>query len=311
MVCPGALASAANKAPVQTTCLIPNTYGGDEMDAYDAADHEVYVSVLSQSKVSIYTTPCTLSTSLTVGSHGQQPYAVAYNPSDKEVYVTDVKTSVVYALSGSTLTATYSGFSDPYGIAFDPKLNGMLVSNYGSNNLTFLNSTGVSGASIGVGAAPVGIAYDPSWNEILVANSGSSNLTVLNASNPWAKPLGSIPVGTTPWQIANDPASGLDYVTDWGSNNVSVVSGNLSSNVSSSIPIAPTPRADPFGITYSSARSSIYVGTGRGYVYIIRGVHVVQKFRVGKNYTLDGLAYDSSNHRVYAVGFDGTLFVLR
>ena len=58
---------------------------------------------------------------------------------------------------------------NPFGIAYNPKNNNIYVTNYGSNTVSIINPTTNSVIdTIPTGTNPAGIAYNPSNNHIYV-----------------------------------------------------------------------------------------------------------------------------------------------
>jgi len=117
----------------------------------------------------------------------------------------------VYAVPGEY---TYSVGLSPFGIAIDASGNVWVINN-GSNNVTELNSSGITIGTYSVGSYPFGIAIDASGN-VWVTNSGSNNVTELNSSGIT---IGTYSVGSYPFGIAID-ASGNVWVANFRSNTV-------------------------------------------------------------------------------------------
>ncbi|MBF0557905.1 MAG: Ig-like domain-containing protein [Nitrospirae bacterium] len=125
-------------------------------------------------------------------------------------------------------SASYSVGNNPYGVAID-SLSHIWVSNYGSNTVTELSSSGTVLGTTTVGTRPMGIAVDPLGN-VWVANSGDNTVTKLSYTGTV---LGTFSVGSVPHNIAIE-TSGNVWVTNFGTttspgNTVSVLntSGTL------------------------------------------------------------------------------------
>jgi len=117
----------------------------------------------------------------------------------------------VYAVPGEY---TYSVGLSPFGIAIDASGNVWVINN-GSNNVTELNSSGITIGTYSVGTNPFGIAIDASGN-VWVTNSGSKTVTELNSSGIT---IGTYAAGSDPAGIAID-SSGNVWVTNFHSNTV-------------------------------------------------------------------------------------------
>ena len=103
---------------------------------------------------------------------------------------------------------TYAVGKRPLGIAID-KSGNVWVTNYNSNTVTKLSSTGVALGTYKTGENPVGIAIDASGN-VWVANNGSNSVTKLG---PSGFIMGTYPAGKEPYGIAMDSSGNL-WVTN-------------------------------------------------------------------------------------------------
>jgi YVTN family beta-propeller protein len=114
--------------------------------------------------------------------------AIAWDPVDGSLYVTDAQADVVYVLNASTLAdlEEVPVGKQPVAIAFDPVSDSIVVANSGSANLTILNGTSPASAlvrptSLAVAPGPSSLVVDPAQDTILV---GSSVLGTVQAVSP-------------------------------------------------------------------------------------------------------------------------------
>jgi YVTN family beta-propeller protein len=197
-------------------------------------------------------------------------------------------------ISGTTISATIQGFSNPWGIVYDPAEGGMAVTNRGSDNVTLLYGKSLH-FDEGVGSLPSGIAYSPYDNALLVTNYGGSNVTAFNAQ---FQSLGlSIRVGSDPWGIAYDPANQLTYVANYGSNNVTVIDpyGNQYANIGVG--------SGPESIAFDQNDLRVYVTDfGGNSVTIIRGYVVKQTVSLTGDGPA-GVAYNGDDLKMYVTAY--------
>ncbi len=160
------------------------------------------------------------------------PYEMAYDPVDRDMYVTDNESDQVFFFDPeSEIIGQATVGTDPTGVAYDAANSEMLVSNSLSDNVSIFNaSTNEVTGSIPVGTDPQGIAYDPADADAYVADNGSNNLTVIDAAN---QTVASVPTGPEPFGVAYDEANGYIYVADLGGS-ITVVDGE---RVVSTIPV--------------------------------------------------------------------------
>jgi len=192
--------------------------------------------------------------------------------------------------------------SGPTGIAYDAMNGYLYVANYGSDNVTVIDSANntVVVPSIGVGSGPTGIAYDATNGYLYVANSGSNNVTVIGSANN-AVVVPSIGVGSGPTGITYDATNGYLYVANSGSNNVTVIDSANNTVVVPSIGVGSAPVA----IAYDPSNGYLYAAnSGSGNVTVIDGASnsvVVPSIGVGSGPT--GIAYDATNGYLYVANY--------
>ena len=142
------------------------------------------------------------------------PFAVAYNPFDRNMYVTN-NAGTVFVINGTTNTLIGSlrvggPSSGLYGIAYSPADHGMYVTSYSDDKVYILNGSQVSGSIDGFDA-PIGISFSANGLEMFVVNS--SNGTV---SAWWDGDSSNVTVGPDPREVVFDPSLGAILVTNYG-----------------------------------------------------------------------------------------------
>jgi YVTN family beta-propeller protein len=171
---------------------------------------------------------------------------------------------------------TITGFSAPYGIAFNPDNDLIYVSNYGQFNTTgtvsvINGTTNAIVASIPVGKNPQAIVYNPANGLVYTANTLSNTLSIINGTNNSL--VGSINVGAFPGKnpkgIVINPINNTIYVTNMGSNTVSMINGTTNVVVNNitlatgeqevGVRAEGTGFFSPVGIAYNSDNGNLYV----------------------------------------------------
>lgn len=194
------------------------------------------------------------------------PYQAVFDPINDCLWITDN--------SGNTVTVFYSGAggyyssgwipvgSAPSGIAFDPHDEAVVVANYGSNNVTYLDaSTGADLGDFAVGADPNAVGYDPADALEYVANEGSNTVTILDEGavvDTILFPGFDLPSGMV-WSQAK---LGM-YVTSYGDGKVWFISGeSLGAGLSTAV--------GAYYAAYDEFNDMIYVTNNiNGKVYVL------------------------------------------
>ncbi|MCI4325873.1 MAG: YncE family protein [Thermoplasmata archaeon] len=223
---------------------------------------------------------------------GTSPFAVAYDPNDGRIFVTNTGSNNVTAISdttNSTIGSVAVG-TNPYGIAFDTGTDRVYVANGGSNTVTVVNGSSLLVvATIPVGSDPIGVAYDPVDQTVVVANSGSNNVTVIDAATDLV--VANPAVGTSPYDLTVDTASGAAYVSNAGSGNVSVLNPN-GTGLTTTIAVG----AEPAGLVYDSRNGTVWVDQGPvGVVVVNASTDRVVQFL---EFDPQGAAYDPDRNEV-------------
>jgi YVTN family beta-propeller protein len=190
----------------------------------------------------------------------------------------------------------------PFGIAYNP-VNGFLyVTNFGSSNISVVNTS--TNHVVAWIPMPFGIgklAVDYSSGMVYVAEAVYRIYAINSSTNQvqWTIPLLAYgcPYGCGPDPQVFDPANGDIYVTELESHNVSVIHGNL---VVAVIPVG----SGPNGAAYDPVNGKVFVSNEGDTIPTNETVINATTNRVvGQAYPSGGgpgIAYASSNGDVYA-----------
>jgi YVTN family beta-propeller protein len=114
------------------------------------------------------------------------PFVIAFNPANKDMYITDLPSNTVSVIDSSTNTVigTISVGSQPNGIAFNPTNNDMYVAN-GQGTVSVIDSstnTVIGTVIIGSNIQPAVIAFNPANKDMYVTNNGLSTVSVISTT---------------------------------------------------------------------------------------------------------------------------------
>ncbi len=190
---------------------------------------------------------------------GRGPYAVAYDPANGYLYVTNVfgdNLTVINAIDNRVVVPSIGVGNGPTAVAYDPANGFLYVSNWGSDNVTVVNAATdrVVIPSIGVGRGPDDVAYDPANGYLYVANEGSDSVTAINGATD-AVVVPSLEVGIEPDSVTYDAANHYLYVTNLASDNVTVIDGTTDTVVLPSIGTG----SSPYAAAYDRANGHLFV----------------------------------------------------
>jgi YVTN family beta-propeller protein len=208
---------------------------------------------------------------------------------------------------------TISGFSAPYGIAFDPGNGLVYVSNKGQSNTTgtvsvINDTTNTIIGNLLVGKIPQAIMFNPANGFFYVANTFSNTLSIVNGTN--SSQIGFIPVGESPGKnptgIVTNSINNTVYVTNMGSNTVSVINGTTNAVVTN---VTFTTREEsggygffsPAGIAYNSDNGNLYVANrGSDTISVINGStnSIIDEISMD-TVAPSGIIYNAVNNYIY------------
>jgi len=252
-------------AVVSATCTVvatihtPSSSNGPSSVVFDPSNNLVYVSAFLADEVYYISNQTQLGT-----VHGtfNDPTGLAYDPSDREVWVTDDGSHNASLIQNTSVVGTVDVGNCPWGVAYSPYKNSMVVANYCIDKATVIGASSDRITSrIRVGTNPVAIAYDPNDHHTYVTNSGSDNVSVID---PNGSVITTIHVGHEPWGAAYDLTTHEIFVTNGMSNSISVLSSK------SVVQILHTPtNSGPLAVAWSGVNGKMYVvGLYSGTVYV-------------------------------------------
>ncbi len=241
---------------------------------------------------------------------GDQPDALAIDPSSGDVWVANALSDNVTVIDPSTETtvASIPVGSFPDAIAFVQGAGIAYVANLESGNLSIVDVSSLSVVgTMGGLAGPSSLVYVASIDRLFVADEYGSNVTVLNGTAE--RVVGSIPVRSGPTILAYDPGEGALFVDEQLLDNVTVLNATTGVREGSvSTPLVPSSEVyDPdLGEVLVGERTASYGDVGE--VAAISGASFqLANFAVVPG-PITSLAYDPIGGSVYAGGL--SLFAL-
>ena len=185
--------------------------------AYDPASQTIY-SVNRESNAAYVLSNETLVGTITLTG---LPFAIAFDPSDGDMYVTD-NAGQVFIINGTTNslmgTLQVAGASSTLlGVAYNPVDHGMYVTSYTDDAVYIINGSKAMGTIQGFNQ-PIGIASSSTSSEMFVVNSGNATVSAV-----WDGRSATADVGTSPREIVFDPSTQAVIVSDYGNSTLSVL----------------------------------------------------------------------------------------
>ena len=149
---------------------------------------------------------------------GMGSVAAAYDPLNKDIYVSNVYSDNVSVMNGSTMkrVATVSVGLAPGGEAVDTSNGYVYVAESGSNAVTVINgvtNTVVTTIATGPGTNSSWITFDPANGHLFVSNSNATSLTVINGATDTVITTFTPLAGYHPEGLTYDPVNGEVYVS--------------------------------------------------------------------------------------------------
>ena len=226
--------------------------------AYDSGHDRIYVANANSGDLSVIDA----ATNTVIGTPIQVkplPWEIAYDPDNRELYITDAIRSVnVVDTSNNAVIGNIQVRSGPHGIAYDPANKEVYVANQGFGTVTVINATtNMILNDIQIGTNPEGVAYNPTNKEIYVTGWGGNFVSVINGTTNSV--IKRIAVGTLPFNLAYDSVHDRMYVADSGSNDVSVIDCKTNTVIGT-----PTEVGDfPLGVAFNAFDKNVYVTNSR------------------------------------------------
>jgi DNA-binding beta-propeller fold protein YncE len=253
---------------VVATVTFSNSLAQPISAAFDPSNNHVYVTDLHLNRVYVISgqnVTKTITNSMFNGLYG-----IAYDPGDGVMAAANSGANdVVFITSSSTILGTNTVGLEPRLIGYDPFYARLLVTNFGSENVTSIDAVypTVQGnnVNIPVGTSPFGIAFDYQTDQDYVANEASQNITVFFGIATGGHGDISLGPGNDPAGVVWDQAKLSIYVADQLSGNVSIIKGTAVVRT-----IVGPMNSDFVGIAYDDATDRVYVtdhGSGLVYVY--------------------------------------------
>jgi len=238
--------------------------------AVNPTTNKVYVANFSGNSVHVLN--ATTLAVVRVIQVGPQPTFVRVNENTNRVFVVTYGNNSVVVLDGATdaiLDVKSSGGFGAWGLAVDPLLNRLYVSNRDSGNVTTLdvaidfqviNSQTIAPCG-GVGSSPYGLGFNPANAKLYIACSPSGSVNsaaIYRTTSGGLSRLAFLAIGDGGEDggggVGVNTATGNAFFTNSRDNTVSVISGG-SDRVIDTIPVG----ANPFG-------EGVDPGTGRLFV---------------------------------------------
>ncbi|MDN5845210.1 MAG: YncE family protein [Candidatus Nitrosocosmicus sp.] len=127
---------------------------------------------------------------------GSEPESIAYNPDNKNIYVTNSGDDTVSIIDNSnTVIDTIAVERAPRGIAYNSNNNEMYVTNSGDDTVSVIRSSdNMVIYTITEVDEPYGIAYNPANQDMYVANNNAGTVSVIgDVSSPPIPPVNEEP----------------------------------------------------------------------------------------------------------------------
>ena len=243
-----------------------------------------------------------LTVSATIGV--VSPSAVAVNPTNDLIYVSNAGGVSVINGATNTVTTTIGVGNAPGGVAVNPTTNTIYVANTSDRSVSVINGlTNTVTATIIGGSHPGGVAVNPTTNLVYITNGccneTSDSVSVINgATNTVAATIG---VGASPSGVAVNPTTNLIYVVNSASYTVTVIDG-ATNTVTATIGVG----AFPSGVAVNPTTNLIYVAnTYDNSVSVINGNTNTVTATIGVGKGPGGIAVNPTTNFVYVANSDG------
>src|SRR5215467_8728790 len=188
---------------------------------------------------------------------------VAYNPYNKNVYVTNFIYGNVTVLEGETNKVVAQipmpTAAEAFDVLYNPSNHNMYASHQNRNTISVIDSTSNEVTNIDAGWYPLAMTYDSKDNLIWITHYSLLRLsgpfiTAIDASTNNLVANITLGADTAPMGIVYDPVNDYVYVAMWR-DNVTVIDGATKS-VSRTNPLNPIRYPNPPGIPGSIPESS-------------------------------------------------------
>ncbi|MDE1819552.1 MAG: PKD domain-containing protein [Euryarchaeota archaeon] len=244
---------------------------------------------------------------------GNLPISLAYDSARGEVFVAEYGNAQVQVIDDSTnaLVATIPMPDEPLSLGYDSWNGDVYVALYATNRVAVIDGATDSIVSlIGVGSGPNSAAFDPATGDVWVGDQNGAAVTIINGATNTVAGTVTLAAGSVPVFLVYDPANGDMYVPTGTTQSIDVIDATSDAIV------------DTVATTFNPEESAL--DTANGYLYVAdisASANELQALdtrtntlvgTVGLGTTAYGVAYDSSNGRLYGSGFgNGDLFTVR
>jgi YVTN family beta-propeller protein len=236
-----------------------------------------------------------------------EPFGIAFDPTNNNVYVANFGSNTVSVIDGrnNKITHAISVGTNPNQVAYDPANQEIYVSDSGSTTVSAISSTDNNiVATIATDPVtpsngeygPFWLAFNPTNDEMYVTNYNfpSSSNTVVAINSTTNTVAATVTVGQNPIRLAYDPSNGCIYVADYSSGQISVISPSNRVVATISVP------GNPDFVGYDPGNSEIYVASNNSnQVTAISSATnmVVATINIGGNPY--GATYDPANGEMF------------
>ncbi len=211
-----------------------------------------------------------------------------------------------------------SGGQRPSAVAVDPEQCRMYVTNTGSDSISVFSvcaNRQIASVRLGSGSAPDGIVVVREHNAVYVAMSGADSVAVIDGDS--LSVVRSIATGPRPAQIAVNTITDKIYVTNRGSvpsvtGAVTVIDASSHAVLKTVDLSAIDPLAEPGGIAVNPTTNRVYVALASGHLVVIDGTtdEIVRSVSPPVSIGLDAVAVNPSTNHVFASSATGGLLFL-
>ncbi|MGP8067537.1 MAG: YncE family protein [Thermoplasmata archaeon] len=191
---------------------------------------------------------------------GKAPVGVAYDPTNKEIYVADSGAGKVSVINGTTnlVVKTLTVGTKPETLLYDPHNARMYVLNLGSHSVTVIRSNNTIAATVSISATEIyNLVYDPTNGAVYALSyefaPPTSVFYNLSKINPTTNAVTKIKVGVGASSLLYDPATLDLVVADSSVNALSIV--NSSTNAVTTVTLTGN---YPSSLLYNPANKDVY-----------------------------------------------------
>jgi DNA-binding beta-propeller fold protein YncE len=264
-----------DRVPPKVLASLSRRFGSARVTTGLLATTTAVVALLLLSGAAGAATPSSPSGALPTGSHGhlaistttikvgKSPTWTVYDPSTKEVYVSDSGASTISVISGTKVTQTITGVKDPGKLSYDAKSSLIYVESASTKSVYVIqDSTNKVIATI-TGFSSFDLlntsVYDASNGAVYLLSGASStypyypDLFRLPTASPWK--LTAIVVGYDAISAVYDPGTGDVVTLDYISSNLSIVSGATNKVTTIKLPAHNYPESS----VYNPANKDLYI----------------------------------------------------